>query len=243
VLLTTDLLDYTGLPSDGPNAYGGHEYLLWYIHAVIHILIAYAALMLVCRYVLRLRRPASAAAIVAVALGLVGRFLAPALFQPGFWAHPVDPMSYFNHAPTTHLATFALAALAGLTAGRWRWAILGATLLYVAASTPIYGLADSAPIAAIAAVLCFAPKLSVPRVLSTPIYMVAGASFFIYLLQFKFWAVASHLHLPALIAWPVAVCGGVAVWAAWNWANQRAGGWLAALRSTRRGWRLAPQGA
>jgi amino acid adenylation domain-containing protein len=243
VLLTTDLLDYTGLPSSGPDAYGGHEYLLWYIHAVVHILIAYAALMLVCRYVLRLKRPATAAAFAAVALGLAGRFLLPALFQPGFWAHPVDPMSYFNHAPTTHLATFALAALAGLTAGRWRWAILAGTLVYVAASIPIYGLADSAPIAVIAGVLAVVPKISVPRRLSTPIYTVAGASFFIYLLQFKFWALATHLHVPALIAWPGAVAGGVAVWAGWNWVSRRAGGWLAAFRAPRRGWRVAGQGA
>ncbi len=243
VLLTTDLLDYTGLPSSGPDAYGGHEYLLWYIHAVVHILIIYAALLLACRYVLRLPRPATAAALAAVALGLAGRFGLPAFFQPGFWTQPVDPMSYFNHAPTTHLATFALAALAGLTAGRWRWTILGVTLAYVAASAPIYGLADSAPIAVIAAVLCLAPKISVPRGLSTPIYMVAGASFFIYLLQFKFWAVFNHFHVPALIAWPAAVAGGVAVWAGWNWTSQRAGRWLAALRAPRRGWRLAGQEA
>ena len=244
VLLTTDLLDYTGLPNAGPDAYGGHEYLLWYIHAVVHILIAYAALMLVCRYGLRLKGPATAAAIAAIGLGVAGRFLLPAFFQPGFWAHPVDPMSYFNHAPTTHLATFALAALAGLTAGRWRWAILGATLVYVAASIPIYGVADSLPIAAVAGFLALAPKLSLPRRLSTPIYMVAGASFFIYLLQFKFWAVATHLHVPALVAWPIAVVGGVAVWAAWNWVSRRVGRWLDALRERpRRGWRLAGQGA
>ena len=77
--------------------------------------------------------------------------------------------------------------------------------------------------------------------LSTPIYMVAGASFFIYLLQFKFWAVATHLHIPALLAWPVAVAGGVAVWAGWNWISQRAGRWLDAVKAPRRGWRVAGQ--
>jgi hypothetical protein len=243
VLLTTDLLDYTGLPSDGPNAYGGHEYLLWYIHAIVHILIVYAGLLLVCRYVLRLRRPATAAAVVAVTLGLAGRFLIPALFQPGFWAQPVDPMSYFSHAPTTHLATFALAALAGLGAGRWRSPVLALTIVYVVLSIPIYGLADSAPIAAVAAFLGAAPKLRIPRLAQQPIYMVAGASFFIYLLQFKFWALASHLHIPALAAWPLAVGGGVAVWAGWNWTSQRAAGWVAQLRSPPRIARLAGQGA
>jgi len=238
ILLTTDLLDYSGLPSSGPDAYDHHEYLLWYIHAVVHILIIYAGLLVLAKCVLRVRRPATAAALSAIALGFAGRFLLPALFQPGFWAHPVDPMSYFNHAPTTHLATFALAALGGLTAGRWRWAILGVTLAYVAVSIPIYELADSAPIAAIAAFLAFAPRISVPRVLSTPIYVVAGASFFIYLLQFKFLVVFTHLHVPALLAWPGAVAAGVAVWAGWNWISQRAGGWADALRAWR-AWRPA----
>ncbi|HLY79112.1 MAG TPA: amino acid adenylation domain-containing protein, partial [Caulobacteraceae bacterium] len=39
VLLFTDLIDYSGMPVSGPDAYHGHEYFLWYVHAVVHIVI------------------------------------------------------------------------------------------------------------------------------------------------------------------------------------------------------------
>ncbi|HLY79314.1 MAG TPA: hypothetical protein VKQ70_08065, partial [Caulobacteraceae bacterium] len=139
---------------------------------------------------------------------------------------------------------FALAALSGLMAGRWRVAILAATLVYAALSAPLYGVADSFPIAVVAALLFAAPKLSVPRILSTPIYLVAGASFFIYLLEFKFLLVATHLHLPNLVAWPLALAGGVAAWAAWNWGSRRLGAvWTAKWAEPMRLWRLREQGA
>jgi amino acid adenylation domain-containing protein len=243
VLLYTDLIDYAGMPLSGPDAYRGHEYFLWYIHAVVHIVLAYAALMLVTKYVLKLRHPAMVSAFAAVALGLAGRFLLPTLIAPQVWATGVNPVSYFNHAPTTHLATFALAALSGLMKGRWRIAILAATLAYVGLSLPIYGAADSLPIAAVAGLLFIAPKLSVPRFLSTPIYLVAGASFFIYLLQFKFLLVATHLHLPNLVAWPLAIAGGVAGWSAWTWGSQRfATNWRSIRAQPLRFWRLDQQG-
>jgi amino acid adenylation domain-containing protein len=244
VLLFTDLIDYTGMPVSGPNAYHGHEYFLWYIHAVVHIVIAYAALMLLTKHVLKLRRPAMVSAFAAVAIGLAGRFLLPTLLEPDAWTSGVDPVSYFNHAPTTHLATFALAALSGFMGGRWRLAILAATLAYVGLSVPIYGVADSLPIAAVAGLLFLAPKLSVPRFLSTPIYMTAGASFFIYLLQFKFLLAAEHLHLPNLVAWPVAIAGGVGAWSAWNWSSRRIGTvWTGLRTQPLRFWRLREQGA
>jgi amino acid adenylation domain-containing protein len=244
ILLFTDLIDYTGMPISGPDAYHGHEYYLWYIHAVVHIVIAYGLLMLFSKHVLKLRRPALVSAFAAVAVGLAGRFLLPTLLAPEVWTTGVDPVSYFNHAPTTHLATFALAALSGFAGGRWRAAILAASLLYVGLSVPIYGVADSLPIAAVAGLLFMAPKLSVPRVLSTPIYLVAGASFFIYLLQFKFLLVAEHLHLSNLAAWPLAVAGGVAAWSAWNWGSRRIGSvWQAWREEPRRFWRLREQNA
>jgi hypothetical protein len=81
-------------------------------------------------------------------------------------------------------------------------------------------------------------------VLSTPIYLIAGASFFIYLLQFKFLLVTSHLHMPNLLAWPIAIAGGVAAWSAWNWGSRRVGTAWTGLRSQpMRFWRLREQNA
>ena len=238
VFLYVDLLDFTGMDTDGPNAYGGAEYLMWYIDCVFHIMLLYAALILVFTHVVKLRRPAVAAACAAVALGLFGRFVAPVLFLPDFWKAQVDPMSYFNHAPTTHLATFALAALAGFLKGRWRIATMAAVLAYAMLSAPSYGAGDAIAIALVAAFLIFVPKLGVPRVLSTPIYLVAGASLFIYLLHFKFLVVFNHLHLPAIAAWPGALVGGVVVWSLWNWGAQRAAAiWTARPRHRLDLWR------
>ena len=226
LLLYTDLLDYSGLPSEGPNAYGGHDVLMWYVHCVLHIIVVYALLFALARYVLRSTRPALVAALTAVGLGLAGRFLLPFLFLEGFGRTRLDPMSFFNHAPTTHLATFALAALAGFLQERGRLTMMIITLLYVAASSLFYGLGDAIAIAPVAALLFFAPQLSVPRVLSLPIYLVAGSSLFIYLLHFKVLAVFNRLlPNPALYAWFAALVLGVAAWSAWNWTNQALARW------------------
>jgi hypothetical protein len=168
-----------------------------------------------------MRRPALASIIAALALGAVGRFAAPLIFLPGALKTGVDPLSIFGHSPATYLATFALAALCGFLKGRWRLACLAATALYAAASTPLYGAIGEVAVVGVAALVLFAPKLTLPRALSKPIYLTAGASFFIYLLQFKVQAVFNHFHLSALIAWPGAVAGGVAVWSAWTWTTQR----------------------
>jgi amino acid adenylation domain-containing protein len=222
VFLYTDLIDYRGMATSGPEAYGGHEYLMWYVHCLIHIVLIMAALIFVFGRLPKVKRPVLAALGAAIALGLIGRFVLTALLVPSAFSRGVDPLSVFNHSPTAHLATFALAALAGFLGGRRRIEMMSAALVFSALGAPLYGLADSIAIATVAGLLLFVPKLSLPRVLSRPVYMIAGASFFIYLLHFKFLALFDHLlHLPALLAWPGAILGGVAAWSAWTWTTQR----------------------
>ena len=239
LLLYVDLLDFTGAPTGGPDAYHGHEYLMWYIHCIFHIVVIFAALILIARYVCKLRRPAMAAAIGAIVLGLAGRFLLPALFVPNFASSEIAGMSFFGHSPTTHLATFGLAALCGFLKGRWKLATLALTLAYAAISAPVFGVTDSLSIAVVAGVLALAPHLKLPRFATGPVYVVAGASFFIYLLQFKFLAVVTHFGGAPWLAFPLAIAGGVGVWRAWNWGSQRFGGLWSALRQRPLGfWRI-----
>ena len=224
VFLYTDLLDYTGMDSSGVNAYGGNEYVMWYLHCIIHIIIAYAVLLLIAKYVFRFSRPGLFAVFAAVILGVIGRFAAPTILVPGFWEHPIDPMSYYNHAPTTHLATFALAALAGFLDKPRRWVILGAALVYAIVSAIPYGQIDSVAVVGVAGALLFLPKITTLRVLVAPIYQIAGASFFIYLLHFKFLVLFGDvLGLPRILALPATLAAGVLVWRLWTLAAQWAG--------------------
>ncbi|HWE47067.1 MAG TPA: amino acid adenylation domain-containing protein [Caulobacteraceae bacterium] len=209
LLMNVDLLDYTQQPP-------GPDYLLWYVHCVVHMLLIIGGLVLGFR-LLRVRRPALAAIVTAAILGALSRFILPAFYLPDFWRAPVAGLSVFGHSPTAHLATFALAALAGLLDGRKRQIALAVTLAYAALSGPSYGWIDSAAIAATAAALVLAPRLRLPRVLQAPIYATAGASLFIYLLHFRFLQIVNGaLHLPVIAAFAAAIVGGVAAWRAWN---------------------------
>jgi hypothetical protein len=52
------------------------------------------------------------------------------------------------------------------------------------------------------------------------------------------------LHIPTLIAFPLALAGGVIAWSAWNWTTQRlAAWWTAQRRRPLRFWRVGEQGA
>lgn len=217
LLLYTDFLDYRGLPADGPNAYGGHDPVMWYIHCTFHVILLYGAVFWLLDRVLKVTKPALATAITVLTVGLLGRFVLPFFFVPDFGRAPLDMMSVFKHAPTTHMATFALAALAGLLKGKGRIAFTIAAALYAIASSPFYTIGDAAVLAPIAALVLFVPKVPWPRLLSKPVYMIAGASLFIYLLHFKVMGVWTRVTDASLVfAWVGAIAAGVVAWSCWN---------------------------
>jgi amino acid adenylation domain-containing protein len=236
LLMTVDLIDFTQAPTEGPNAYWGHDYLLWYVHCVIHMLFVFVALLLATLRIPNLKRPVLAALVGALGLGLAMRFVLPAFFLPDFWRTPVPGASVFGHSPTAHLATFALAALAGYLHGRPRALLVGLAVAYTAASIPSYGLIDSLAIGGVATALLLVPRIPIPRLASLPVYLLAGASLFIYLLHFRFLMVVhERLHLPVLVAFVAALVGGVVAWRLWSLA----GGWIAGAwqRFGPRAWR------
>jgi acyl-coenzyme A synthetase/AMP-(fatty) acid ligase len=217
LLLYTDFLDYRGLPAEGPNAYGGHDPVMWYVHCIFHVILLYGALFWLLDRVLKVRKPALVSAITVLTMGLLGRFVLPFFFVPDFGRAPLDMMSVFKHAPTTHMATFALAALAGLLKGKGRITFTIAAAVYAIASSPFYTIGDAAVLAPIAALVLFVPKVPWPRLLSKPVYMIAGASLFIYLLHFKVMGVWTRVTDASLaFAWVGAIVAGVVAWSCWN---------------------------
>ena len=249
VFLYVDLLDYRRFPATGPDAYGGHEYLMWYVHCLLHILMIFAALIFLCSRVLKLKRPMEATLAAALALGLFGRFVLPAALEPGFLAHPVDPLSIFNHSPATYLGVFVLGACGAVATGRARLALFVLAIVYAALGVRTYGVADSLSIAVAAGLLTFLPKLRLPRLLAQPLYLTAGASFFIYLLHFKVLTAAERFPaLPAPVVAILALAFGVAAWGAWTFGMQRLPAAWSRLRTNvrrlaaeaRRRWTPAP---
>jgi amino acid adenylation domain-containing protein len=249
VLMYVDLIDYRGFPASGPDAYGGHEYLMWYVHCLLHILMIFAALAFLFTRVLKVRRPMQATLCAAVALGLAGRFVLPSMLEPGFLTRAVDPLSIFNHSPATFLATFALGACGAMARGRMRLVLLGGALAYAALGGMAYGAADSLSVAGAATLLALLPKLKLPRLLARPVYLTAGASFFIYLLQFKVLQAAGRFpHIPMPVVAASAVGVGIVAWMLWTFGLQKLQGLSADLgprlgqmaADLRRRWSPAP---
>jgi hypothetical protein len=159
------------------------------------------------------------------AVGCLTRFLLPALIHGG----QIPGAAHISTAelPSTHLATFCLGALFMLFGERSRMSwLLGAP--YAVLCAVIYG--PLVGFAIMATLLMFAVrKMPTFKFLALPIYIVADASLFIYLLNVKIIGdvhmmslkvrgalqpvVAGDLHV---IQFVVAVIGGVCAAFVWN---------------------------
>src|SRR6185369_2902959 len=84
LVLNVDLMDFTGAPTEGPGAYYGHDYLMWFVHCMVHIVLIFTALLLVFQTVLKAHQAVLKALIAAVVIGLAARFILPALYLPSF---------------------------------------------------------------------------------------------------------------------------------------------------------------
>jgi amino acid adenylation domain-containing protein len=157
----------------------GHLEFLWYLDALIQI----SALTCLVVYIARRLGQSSAKTtlLILFAVGCVTRFLLPALIYGG--QLQTAAQGTIAELPSTHLATFCLGALFVLFGERSRisW-LLGAP--YVLLCAVIYG--PIVAFAIMATLLMFAVR-NVPmfKILALPIYVVADASLFIYLMNLK----------------------------------------------------------
>jgi amino acid adenylation domain-containing protein len=217
LLLSADLVDYTARQS----ALDLHEIVLWYIDCLIHILLLiYLLTSLAVRIPVLHRRPLTVALIL-LAIGCLGRFVLPGLYQPDFFATGVPKLSFFDLAPSTHFATFVL----GLILANMRWKQdriwLGALVAgYAALTALLYGATAAVAVGGAAVVLMIMTRVRLPRPLAKGLVTLSGASLFIYLTH----AYTNTILNLAFDAWPIikvvgGLAAGVAVHAAWHWAR------------------------
>lgn len=223
LLLYANLQDYSKL---APPDWGGHEFYLWFICCMAQMMaLLYAAALAALRWIPTITR--AGFAIGMFALGCVGRFVAPALFVPGFLQHGTQKLSLLSFLPTTHLPTLMLGTLIAFAeTQRQRLAAFALTIAYAAASAHFYSWSSARVVLGGGLLILAVRRLPAPRPLTGLVLALSGASLFIYLTHFQFRSVLRLLGAPE---WPalqvgVALVGGMAVWAVWArlspWINR-----------------------
>lgn len=227
-LFTADLQDFREeiARSEGPKVW--LEAYLWYVHCMLHILLAFFGLTWVLKTInerLLTLRPVLWAVF---GLGCVGRFVAPLLLEPGALEHGVPEMARFSYLPTTHISTLTLGALiATATTIRQKFATLAVLAIYAGLTAWLYAPGQALFLCAAGVALIAIPHLPAPRLLTPLIFALSGSSLFIYLGQYGFQGVLKNLGAPMspLLTVAVALAGGVALAMAWSRAMRMAGAW------------------
>lgn len=215
LLLYGNFVDYSKL--SGPR-WGGHEFYLWFIYCSVQMM---ALIWLAASAALRVGGPRVTAwgfTLTMFALGCVTRFVAPALFIPGFLAHGAPHFTSVNYLPTTHLPTVMLGALIAMArTTRARLGVLALLIGYAGLTASLYGPYGAGVILAAGVLILAVKRLPLPRPLTALVLTLSGASLFIYLTHFQFRGVLLQLGAPDIPVLNVAVAlaGGVAAWAVW----------------------------
>jgi hypothetical protein len=220
---SADLQNYGALP----GAASWEEAYLWFIDALLHMLLFLAAALAVLRMGGWLRIGPRPFLYGIFALACATRFILPAIGHPEFLRHELYLGSVFNYSPTTHLATFALGALvATATSARTRIVTALLALAYGAATAPTFGPDRAGYIVVAAALLLAAPRMPAPRFAAPAIFATAGASLWIYLTNMIVRDGLERLHAPALLHAPgvvLAVGAGIGLWLLWRELRARTG--------------------
>jgi amino acid adenylation domain-containing protein len=215
-LLYGNFRDYSQL---GPPDWGGNEFYLWFVDCILQILlIVGVAIALLGRWrFLGLDR--FGVALLLFLIGCLGRFLLPGFLFPGFFEHGAKPLTMVLYLPSTHLPTFMLGALAACAA-TWprRWMVVALTIPYALASSHFFYINSGIFIAIAVTLMLFVRRVTTPRLFSRLVYILSGASLFIYLTHFQWGVILHWMNVDQEPAFQVlfAVVGGVLAWTIWN---------------------------
>lgn len=233
-----DFIDYSQLyHSTGPR-WGGHVLPLWYLHCFLHVLLALSAWLAVTFQLGDARITPARSLGLLFLVGCVGRFALPALAYPEFFSVGARPLTATLFSPTTHLASFVLGAILGAKlVDRPRALTLG-VVAYALLSWRFYGPGEGSLVALAGLALIWTPRVRVPRFAGRAIYVVAGASLFIYLTHLHLWWALKRVGMSTgLVTYALTIAGGVAAW--WVWNRLLVRGWVTLSSRARAAWRRA----
>ncbi|QCO57770.1 hypothetical protein EOK75_18980 (plasmid) [Pseudorhodobacter turbinis] len=196
----------------------GHMIPLWYISCFFHMLLMLMGALVISRRVVGESLTPRRFVLAMVILGLGLRFITPALFLDDYPMASIHSMSAVAHMPTTHFGIFVLGmgiGLAQTTRERLLYTLL--TGVYAFGSYAVLDSLTPYLIGIVGIMMIYITRLPIPRHLHRGLFMLSGASLFIYLTHQQFAKIGVALHLPhgsmALVV--MAVGGGILVWMAW----------------------------
>ncbi|MBW8813475.1 MAG: amino acid adenylation domain-containing protein [Caulobacterales bacterium] len=220
-----------GIPLDTQSLFlmsdlaGGSLGYLWYVHALVHILLAATALGWIAQSKLagwlarrEQGRPLDPEVLIAgtfIVAGAFVTFVTPHFVRDLHHAKHDLAGGWWRYTFLGQMFVFGCGAMLASTRGRWRvWTALA--LLAVGAGLSWFGgfAAEGGLALAAALALVFVTDLRAPRWLLRPLYMLADATLFIYLLHIPIGSKLNELgfHRPARMV-AVVVVGLAANWA------------------------------
>lgn len=234
LLMYGDFIDYSQVIPTAHSKWDGHEFYLWYLHSIFHILLILYIVLSATISSSFVQRSPERAIFILFLLAVAARFGLPILADPDFLRSGAEPLDVVNYLPSTHLATFVLGALLAMLLRDGKPWLLLLLLIYAAVSAKLYGPGEATALAVAGLLLIFMPRLPMPRFAARVVYLIAGASLFIYMTHFAFASAARLAGIEALgLHFAIAIVGGVASWLAWNRALPVASSWLGDLRRKR----------
>jgi amino acid adenylation domain-containing protein len=223
-LLNNDAINYEALAFRYPYL-EDFQYHLWYVDALIKIILLIYVLYSAMLAIFDGRVTAKTFTLGLFVVGVIIRFGAPIAADSVTFGQQLPALSLFQFFFVSHLSTFVLGTMCALWEGKRDKIILaGVGLLYAGATGVYYGPEHAAATVLAVGVLLGLRRIAVPRFASKLIFLVSGASLFIYLMQFTFASAVSHVFGDhhAVMQLLAAVVGGVVVWKAWTWATAAA---------------------
>ena len=221
LLLTENFVDYAQYDGDDRD---GHDIFLWYVHCFLQMIafVGFAVWLNLRRGERRLSPLGLCIALLAI--GVIGRFLLPVLWNPSFLSAGAVDMALETYVSPSHIGTLAIGMLCALAASeslRTQLAIGAATLAYGLASALLYPSVGWMFLVGFAGVLILFERMIFPKVLRRPVMILSGATLFIYLTHFQWRKVLQVAGVPdySVLYAAGATLGGIAVWAGWQWGQ------------------------
>lgn len=225
--LGANLIDYPRLAAhDMPVI--RHQVLFWYVDTLIQILLVIFAVTLLLPRRKRTPRALNGTCAWLFAVACPVKFILPAFIQPGFLTGGAPDLSLAQISPIGNFATFMLGVVLAVATDRPPRALALLAMLFAIADAPLYGLINAISIGGAGLMLTCGPRVTVPRLVASIVFLVSGASLYIYLTHLLFGAALQKLigNDWAAVATCLAVAGGVGVHFAWKGCV----GWLGQSR-------------